>query len=171
MLWDGGRLAGPKLLQGVHVVSQINLGAHQDDWDVGTVVSQFGDPFVADILEGGGGHYWEANDENVLQINDNTSPAKLVTHMTPMYFGAAACFCFDGRTPRVKIMTIYSAGGLVGQQVQRIKSDPRQVSAFIIGSLYLTWQCRSTTLFSEIPHLCTYTALHTQGRTDRHHQI
>lgn len=36
---DGGELLLPQLLCGLLVISQIQLGAHQDDGSVGTVVS------------------------------------------------------------------------------------------------------------------------------------
>jgi hypothetical protein len=38
---DGGQLLVPQPFNGVLVISQIQLGAHQDDWGVGAVVSHF----------------------------------------------------------------------------------------------------------------------------------
>jgi hypothetical protein len=54
-----------ELLADARVVAQIDLGADDEAGDAGTVMMNFGEPLLADVLEGGWGGDAEADEENV----------------------------------------------------------------------------------------------------------
>jgi hypothetical protein len=54
LLADGLHLLAGQLVADVGVVAQISLGADDQAGDTGAVVVDFGEPFLADVLERGG---------------------------------------------------------------------------------------------------------------------
>lgn len=62
---DRGELLVPQPLNGVLVISQIQLGAHQDDGCVGAVVSHLRVPLCSDVLKGGRTDQGEAHQEHI----------------------------------------------------------------------------------------------------------
>ena len=45
--------------------SQIDLRTHEETWHSGTVMVDFGEPLLSDVLEGGRGGHGEADEEDV----------------------------------------------------------------------------------------------------------
>ena len=56
-----------QLLDGLLVLSQVQLGAHQDDGHVGAVVADLRVPLGSNVLEGGRVHQRKTDEENVLK--------------------------------------------------------------------------------------------------------
>lgn len=64
-----------QLLPHARVIPQIYLGTNDKAWDAGAVVVNLGEPFLADVLEGGGGRDGETDEEDVgLGIGQRTEP-------------------------------------------------------------------------------------------------
>lgn len=62
---DGSLLLVGEALEGLTLLAEVDLGAHEDDGRGGAVVGDLGVPLGADILEGGGVDDGEAEEEDV----------------------------------------------------------------------------------------------------------
>lgn len=73
LLSDGLHLLASQLLPHGGVIAQIGLGADDQAGDAGAVVSDLGEPLLADIFEGGGGGDGKADEEDVgLRVGQRT---------------------------------------------------------------------------------------------------
>jgi hypothetical protein len=73
LLPNGLHLRLRQLLAHLRVVTEIGLCADDQAGDAGAVVVDFGEPFLADVLEGGGAGDAEAHEEDVgLRIGEGT---------------------------------------------------------------------------------------------------
>lgn len=65
LLSDGLHLLASQLLPHSGIIAQIGLGADDEAGDAGAVVSDLGEPLLANVFEGGGGGDGEADEEDI----------------------------------------------------------------------------------------------------------